>query len=93
MGSAYVDLAIYVALIVLGLTFLWLEAAVLGRHRGVRRWIALVAAAVVAWIISDVVLDPAVHPLWPIEIVLWLIPAILILAVLHASAKPRMTAG
>lgn len=84
---SYHDVFHYAVLCLLGVPFLLLEVAALRRYRGPRRLIALLAAMVVAWITAGVILDPAAHPLWPIDIILWLVPAVLVLLVLRVLEK------
>lgn len=81
MSTTFGDFLVRAGLIGLGLAFLALEISVLKRHGGGRRWAAIIAAVVVAWAVLDVALDPAAHPLWPIDIILWLVPGVLVLLV------------
>jgi cation transporter-like permease len=82
------DVLVHAALVILGMAFLVLAVHALGRYRGLRRLVALLATMVVAWITAGVILEPATHPLWPIDILLWLIPADIVLLILRVTA-PR----
>lgn len=87
MSLDFGDLLVWAGLIVLGLAFLALEASILKRRSGARRWVALFAAMIAAWVVLDVVLDPAAHPLWPIDIILWLIPGVLVLLLVRGRRE------
>ena len=93
MGFDFGDFLVFAALTVLGGLFLILAIPAIGRYRGFRRLAALLAAMVVAWITAGVILDPAAHPLWPIDIILWLIPADIVLLVLRAMARRGVANG
>lgn len=93
MGFAFGDFLVFAALTILGGLFLLLAVPAIGRYRGLRRLVALLATMVVAWITAGVILDPAAHPLWPIDILLWLIPANLVLLLLRATARRGVADG
>jgi len=78
------------SLIVLGLLFLYLVLTALMRQRGAHRVVALLLAFGIAWVAAGVTLDPAAHPLWTVDLIVWLIPAICILLILrlyHANRR------
>jgi len=81
------DIAIFGALAVLGTLFLVLEAKALRRWEGAWRIAAMVPAMVVGWIVLGIILEPAAHTLWPIEIIVWLIPAIVALLLIRAMVR------
>jgi len=51
--------------------------------------VALLLAFGIAWVTTGVVLDPAAHPLWTIDLIVWLIPAICILLILRFLGRSR----
>lgn len=79
----------FVSLLLLGLVFLSLDLRALVRERGGHRVVALLLAFGIAWVTTGVVLDPAAHPLWTIDLIVWLIPAICILLILRFLGRSR----
>jgi peptidoglycan/LPS O-acetylase OafA/YrhL len=95
MSTNPLDLLIFLGMLVLFAFFLVLEYATIRQERGIRRWLAILPAMVVGWIVLGILLNPAAHTLWMIEIVLWLIPAIVVLLLLRGfrSTPPRTDAS
>ena len=66
------------------ITFLGLEAAALVRWRGAWRVAAAVPALALAGVVSRVALDvrrdPTSHNLWPLEIAVWLLGGLMMMA-------------
>ena len=83
MSGNPLDLLIFLGMLVLGAFFLALEYRTIRMGRGIRRWLAILPAMVVGWIVLGILLSPGAHTLWAIEIVLWLIPAIVVLLLLR----------
>ncbi|MGD8279203.1 MAG: hypothetical protein PVH00_14290 [Gemmatimonadota bacterium] len=77
------------SLLALGLVFLSFELMALIRARGAHRVVALLLAFGMAWVVAGVVLDPAAHPFWTVDIIVWLIPAICILLLLRLLQVKR----
>lgn len=82
-----VDLTAIVALAILTVLFLFLESRALLAWQGGWRIAAIAPAMVIGWITLGIVVNPAAHSLWPIELILWLIPAILILLIGRALVR------
>jgi len=80
-SQTLIDVAVLVALVLLFTVFLILESRALRTWHGVLRLVAMAPAMVIGWIILGIALNPPAHALWPIELILWLIPAILTLLV------------
>ncbi len=79
----------FVSLLVLGLVFLSLDLMALMRERGGHRVVALLLAFGIAWVTAGAILNPAAHPLWTVDIIVWLIPAICILLILRLFKANR----
>jgi hypothetical protein len=78
------------------ITFLGLEAAALVRWRGAWRVAAAVPALALAGVVSRVALDvrrdPTSHNLWPLEIAVWLLGGLMMMAMLfglRSLSRPR----
>jgi peptidoglycan/LPS O-acetylase OafA/YrhL len=79
----------FVSLLLLGLIFLSLDLTAIVRGRGGHRVVALLLAVGIAWVMAGVILDPGAHPLWTVDIIVWLIPAICILLILRLFKANR----
>jgi hypothetical protein len=79
----------FVSLLLLGLVFLSLDLTAIVRELGAHRMVALLLAFAIAWVMAGVILDPGAHPLWSIDIIVWLIPAICILLMLRLFKANR----
>ncbi len=82
-ARALSDILIFLVLVGIGFVFIRLEANALQHWRGVWRWLAVAPAVLVAWITLGIILSPAAHTLWQIEIILWLVPGMLLLLILR----------
>jgi hypothetical protein len=91
MSASVPELVIIAAMVGLAVLFLMLEYHVVRSESGLRRWVAIIPAMVIGWITLGILLSPAAHTLWPLEIVLWLIPAILVLLFLRFSSGRART--
>jgi hypothetical protein len=89
MGLGAGHIVDVVTLLVLGLVFLFLDLAALTRQRGAHRVVALLLALGIAWVMAGPILDPAAHPLWAVDIIVWLIPSICILLILRLIGVNR----
>jgi hypothetical protein len=83
MSPVVMNLAIFVSLIVLGVAFLVLEQRSLHHAHGVWKLIATLPAMVVGWIVLGIILNPKAHTLWEIEVIVWLIPAVVALVLMR----------
>jgi hypothetical protein len=91
MSASVPDIVITTAMVALALVFLVLETHAVRSESGLRRWVAIIPAMVVGWIALGILLSPEAHSLWPLELVLWLIPAILVLLFLRFSSGRART--
>ena len=89
MGLGAGDVVDVVSLLVLGLVFVSLDLTALIRSRGGHRVVALLLAFGIAWVTAGVILNPGAHPLWAVDIIVWLIPAICILLILRFFPRNR----
>jgi hypothetical protein len=79
MSTLLLNIVILAGLLGLGGMFLVLEYRALRGARGAWKAAALAPAMVVGWIVLGIVVNPPAHSLWPIEIIVWLIPAVVAL--------------
>jgi len=79
MSTLMFNLVILAGLLGLGGAFLTLEYRALQGARGLWKLAALAPAMVVGWIVLGIIVNPPAHSLWPIEIIVWLIPAVVAL--------------
>lgn len=86
-SGVLLDIVIYGALAILGALFVYLEARAVRCWEGAWKVAAIVPAMVIGWVVLGIILNPAAHTLWPIEIILWLIPAIVALLLIRAMVR------
>jgi hypothetical protein len=79
MSTLLFNLVILAGLLGLGGAFLILEYRALRGAHGAWKVAAMAPAMVVGWIVLGIVINPPAHSLWPIEIIVWLIPAVVAL--------------
>ena len=79
MSTLIFNLVILTGLLGLGGVFLVLEYRALHGAHGAWKVAALAPAMVVGWIVLGIIVNPPAHSLWPIEIIVWLIPAVVVL--------------
>ena len=95
LGNVIMEFVTFAALAILAVVVVLLERHALRGSRGAWRFAALLPAMVVGWIALGILLNPPAHALWPVELIVWLIPAVmtlLVLSVMHGKSHGDATA-